>query len=218
MKRATFMIISLVAVVMILVTVAFASSRMPEGPLDDSGADVGTPDVTATTCTADNPAVRCSGDGSAGCSGVAGQGGGGGQGGGAAIALLASGNTTTVTLTHGAFFTDNGGYGGPGGSGAFGGTGSSGTSGVGESCYSLCDASPACTLFTLDGGVGGTAGNGGTGGRGGGGAGGPTYFYAAINGATVTPAPDTLDASVFRFAPGVGGSPNGPDGGEAVHP
>ena len=202
-----------------LVSFAFTFTSTTQGPLANDtgpGFDGGT-SLDATTCTDDFQDV-CAPSGQPGCAGNGGQGGSGGGGGGAAIALLASGSTTTVTLENGAMIAGYGGNGGPGGGGQQGASGNTGIAGMTVLCYGLCSAS--CPINGgLEGGAGGVGGQGGTGGTGGGGAGGPHYFYAEVGGAKVTPSTSTLSASGFaNTTAGVGGLPNGLDGGQGQHP
>ncbi len=183
------------------------------GTTSDGGSLDGT-----TTCVPSTISAVCAPDGGPGCAGSGGGGGTGGQGGGAAIALFVSGNSD-VTMTHGALFTGFGGTGGQGGAGGIGSSGAPGNNGASVSCHQTCDMTcQPSGGFVLDGGVGGTAGNGGPGGTGGGGAGGPTYLYATQGAAVVTLSADALAASKFKGAPGPGGLPNGPDGGQGDHP
>jgi hypothetical protein len=171
-----------------------------------------TPPPETSTCT-DNPQWTCGQPGDPGCPGNGGQGGLGGTGGGAVIALVAVG-TTTVTMTNGAFVLGHAGNGGPGGSGELGDPGEDGGLMQSIQCNGPC---PCTTSTTLNGGSPGLGGPGGQGGQGGGGAGGPVYFYAEVNGGSITPSPATLASSVLG-TPGDGGAPNGVTGLKDVHP
>ncbi len=212
--RARELIMSAVAIAAV---VGIGTVSYGDGGLDDGGFDSGLPppDSGQTTCS-ENDFPMCAPNGGFGCAGQGGFGGGGGQGGGASIALFASGNTTTVNVTNGAFFPVQGGPGGPGAGGGQGASGDAGFSSPSQMCFSSCEA--GCVNNPLAGGSGGPGGSGGSGGMGGGGAGGPTYFYAAENGAVITASQSTLDASAFLDPASAGGLQNGPDGVEAVHP
>jgi hypothetical protein len=181
---------------------------VPTSPLDLDGGG-----MDVSVCT-NGGMDACAGNGNANCPGDPGTGGSGAQGGGAAIALYASGDAS-VSVLNGGFFAGYGGVGSPGGGGGSGNPGKDGLPGVPAACQGLC---PSCTAYTIDGGAGAPGTLGGCGGQGGGGAGGPIYYYAAVNGATITLDGSTLALSQLVGEAGAGGSPNGLNGAAGIHP
>ncbi|MFO0587430.1 MAG: PGRS family protein [Polyangiaceae bacterium] len=131
--------------------------------------------------------------GAGGCGGAGGRGGGGG---GASIGVVALGATLqfeSVTITSG-----NGGRGGNGGAGQAGGSGGMGAAG-GSVPPAATDLKPGCAS--------GAGGKGGDGGLGGGGLGGPSIGVAYVGGA-----PETTGATITVGTPGDGGAGDGDTG------
>ncbi len=178
-------------------------------PVDDAGNEV--TDGGIGECLVTTQSMVCGVDVAMACGGNGGLGGGGGGSGAASVAVFASGGTT-LTITGGALVAAGGGLGGAGGAGALGTAGQGANTGMSADCYTTCD--PTCSTPTTDaplaGGSTTASGVGGAGGAGGGGGGGPTYLFATVAGANVTPA-QTAQWQIPMVG-ALGGLPNGPVG------
>jgi hypothetical protein len=168
----------------------------------------------SSSCTPIYGSGTCSTAGRCGCGGGGGTAGGAGRGGGAAVALIAAGATTQVTVRASELTPGKGGDASPGGDGGQGGIGSAGVEGQASG---LCNVSPKTCLSLIfncsfnpsgiqyPGGVaGGDGGPGGPGAKGSSGAGGPSFAVVKVAGASVT-----IDNSALTVSAGGKGEPAG---------